>query len=59
MKIRTCVAAFAVILALTPRAFAQVDQGRIAGSVRDQSRAFMGGVTVKVKNERTGDDARL
>ena len=39
-------------------AFAQGEQGRIAGIVRDQSDAFVAGATVKVKNERTGEERR-
>jgi len=37
-------------------AFAQVDNGRIAGIVRDSSGALATGVTAKVKNERTGEE---
>jgi uncharacterized protein YfaQ (DUF2300 family) len=31
---------------------AQTDQGRFAGTIRDQTSAFVGGAKVKVKNER-------
>ena len=48
-------AVFALFVAASP-AFAQVDNGRIAGIVRDSSGALAGGVTAKVKNERTGDE---
>jgi hypothetical protein len=35
--------------------FAQGEQGRFAGTVRDSSGAFVPGVTVTARNERTGD----
>lgn len=35
---------------------AQTDQGRIAGTVRDQSNAFASSTPVRVKNERTGEE---
>ena len=35
---------------------AQTDQGRIAGTVRDQSNAVASGAAVRVKNERTGEE---
>jgi hypothetical protein len=37
-------------------AIAQIDQGSFAGTIRDQSNAFVGGAKVKVKNERTGEE---
>src|SRR5262245_3862475 len=46
---------FLFVLTSAGSAFAQVDQGKIAGSVRDQSGAFVAGATVTVKNERTGE----
>src|SRR5262245_59142081 len=55
MKPRTWLAVFSVILAFVRTASAQVDQGRIAGTVRDQSGSFAGGVAVTVKNERTSE----
>ena len=45
-----------VLLFAASPALAQVDNGRIAGTVRDSSSAFATGVNVKVKNERTGDE---
>ncbi|MBI3492311.1 MAG: TonB-dependent receptor [Acidobacteria bacterium] len=56
MKFRTWLAATAALLVLAPSAFAQVDQGRFNGTVRDSSNAFAAGVTVKIKNERTGEE---
>src|SRR3954447_21378765 len=35
---------------------AETDQGRIAGTVRDQSDAVASGTAVRVKNERTGEE---
>ena len=35
---------------------AQTDQGKISGSVRDTSSAFVAGAKVTVKNERTGEE---
>jgi len=37
-------------------AFSQVDQGRIAGTAKDQTGAVIPGVSVTVKNERTGEE---
>jgi len=48
--------ALAVLLSLLPATtFAQTDQGRIAGTVRDTSNALAAGTPVKVTNERTGE----
>src|SRR5689334_16612533 len=45
-----------ILLASAVTAIAQVDQGRIAGIIKDQSGAVIPGVEVTVKNERTGDE---
>jgi len=37
-------------------AYAQTDQGKVSGTVRDQSNAFVSGAKVTVKNERTGEE---
>src|SRR5262245_11743530 len=37
-------------------AFSQVDQGRITGTAKDQTGAVIPGVSVTVKNERTGEE---
>src|SRR5436190_16883740 len=37
-------------------ALAQTDQGKVSGTVRDQSNAFVPGAKVTVKNERTGEE---
>jgi carboxypeptidase family protein len=56
MKLVRWVIAFAVMMTLdAPLLLAQVDQGRIAGTVRDQSNAFATATPVTVKNERTGE----
>ena len=50
-------AALALLFAALPAStFAQGEQGRIAGIVRDQSGAFVAGAKVTVKNEKTGED---
>jgi hypothetical protein len=56
MKVRNWLVMLAILVAGAPPAFAQVDNGRIAGVVRDSSGALAAGVTAKVKNERTGDE---
>src|SRR5690349_5546315 len=48
--------AVVLVLALHAPAYAQTDQGRIAGTVRDTSNAFAVNTPVKVKNERTGEE---
>ena len=56
MKLVRLVIAFAVMTTIdAPLLLAQVDQGRIAGTVRDQSNAFATATPVTVKNERTGE----
>src|SRR6185295_18067178 len=46
-----------IVLASIPStAFAQSDQGRISGNVRDQTNAFVAAANVKIKNERTGEE---
>src|SRR5207244_1257427 len=49
LVIAACVAACATAAA------AQSEQGRLIGSVRDASNAFVGGATVTIRNERTSD----
>src|SRR5262245_42573215 len=45
-----------LMMVASAAAFGQVDQGRIAGIIKDQSGAVIPGVEVTVKNERTGDE---
>src|SRR6185369_13949638 len=56
MRVRTWLGILAILMAGVAPAFAQVDNGRIAGIVRDSSGAFAPGVTAKAKNERTGEE---
>jgi hypothetical protein len=56
MSYRSWWTAFALALLIAAPAFAQVDQGRFTGTVRDQSNAFVGGAKVKVTNEKTGEE---
>src|SRR5215467_10142464 len=56
MTFRKWLAAILFVAAGAAPAFAQVDQGRFTGTVRDQTNAFVAGATVKVKNERTGEE---
>jgi hypothetical protein len=51
--------ALAVLVALPVSTFAQGEQGRIAGIVRDQSSAFVSDARVLIKNERTGDERTI
>lgn len=44
------------LTALSLTVVAQADQGRISGSVHDQTGAVIPGATITVKNERTGDE---
>ena len=45
----------AVLFALLPTLAAAQADGRISGTVRDSSGAFVAGATVRVKNEKTGE----
>src|SRR5215470_10516365 len=56
MTFRKWLTAILFVAAGAAPAFAQVDQGRFTGTVRDQTNAFVTGATVKVKNERTGEE---
>src|SRR5215471_3140649 len=47
---------FLFVLTSAAPTLAQVDQGKIAGTVRDQQGAFVAGASVTVKNERTGEE---
>ena len=53
---RNCTCALVIMCALAISLFGQVDQGRIAGVVKDATGAVIPGVTVVVKNERTGEE---
>src|SRR4029078_11764423 len=58
MRVRTWRGIVAILMAGVAPAFAQVDNGRIAGIVRDSSGALATGVTAKGKNEGTGEGRR-
>ena len=47
--------ALATQLLLQSTAIAQTDQGRLVGTVRDQSNAVVAGATLTITNERTGE----
>src|SRR5689334_3728203 len=55
MKFLKWMAAALVTFALPLTAAAQTDSGRISGNVIDQTSAFVPGVTVTVKNTKTGE----
>jgi hypothetical protein len=55
MRFFKSVAVALCMLAAPALASAQSDQGRLAGTVRDSSNAFVGGAKVTAKNERTGE----
>ncbi len=55
MRIFRWVAAVLVLVSIPSLAIAQADAGRISGTVRDSSNAFVAGAIVKVTNEKTGD----
>ncbi|HEY7291461.1 MAG TPA: TonB-dependent receptor [Vicinamibacterales bacterium] len=56
MTMLRSLAAALCLLALPSLALAQTDQGKISGTVRDQTNAFVAGAKVTVKNERTGEE---
>ncbi|MEP7304925.1 MAG: TonB-dependent receptor [Acidobacteriota bacterium] len=57
MKVCRWLVAF-LFLAVVPPAWAQTDQGRVSGTVRDSTNAFVAGAAVSVKNERTGEERK-
>ena len=52
---RGYICALVVVCVLATPSLAQVDQGRIAGTVKDQTGAVLPGVMITVKNDRTGE----
>ncbi len=57
MKFSKSLAAIVCVLALMPAwGFAQTDQGKVSGTVRDQTNALVSGAKVTVKNEKTGEE---
>jgi hypothetical protein len=55
MKVERWMATIALLVGLPVTAAAQSDSGRISGSVRDQTSAFVIDATVTIKNDRTGE----
>lgn len=47
---------FAALLFVSVSTFAQTEQGRISGVVKDETGAVIPGAAIKVVNERTGDE---
>ena len=58
MKLYLSAALALVLCALPASTFAQGEQGRISGIVRDQSNAFVAEAKVLVKSEKTGEERR-
>jgi hypothetical protein len=56
MRFLKSLAATLCVLAFPVVAMAQTDQGKVSGTVRDQTNAFVAGAKVSVKNERTGEE---
>src|SRR5499427_5679256 len=59
MTVRKWLTAFILVAIGAATAMAQTDQGRFTGTVRDSQNAFVAGATVKVKNERTGEEREV
>ena len=59
MTVRKWLTALFLVAVCAATAMAQTDQGRFTGTVRDSSGAFVAGATVKVKNERTGEEREV
>ena len=59
MTFRKWLTAVYLVAVCATAALAQTDQGRFTGTVRDSSNAFVAGATVKVKNERTGEEREV
>ena len=53
---RNWLAACVLLVASAASAFAQGEQARFAGTVRDQSGGYFAGAKVTAKNERTGEE---
>src|SRR5947199_6662368 len=59
MTVRRWLTALFLVAMSAAAAMAQTDQGRFTGTVRDSSNGFVAGATVKVKNERTGEEREV
>ena len=58
MRVYLSVALALCFAALPASTFAQGEQGRVSGIVRDQSNAFVADAKVLVKSEKTGEERR-
>src|SRR5215475_13953121 len=56
MTLSKWLATIALVAACAVPGLAQTDQGKLTGSVRDSSGAFVAGAKVTAKNERTGEE---
>ena len=56
---RSYICILLVICVMSVPALAQVDQGRIAGTVKDQTGAVIPGVEITVRNDRTGEERKV
>ena len=55
MNLSRWIAAMILVAMSSVNGYAQTDQGKVSGTIRDQSTAFVAGAKVTVKNERTGE----
>jgi hypothetical protein len=56
MRLHRWMTTMLVVAALPAIGFAQTDQGKFTGTVLDSTGGFVGGATVTVRNERTGEE---
>ena len=59
MTVRKWLTALFFVAMCAATSMAQTDQGRFTGTVRDSSNAFVAAASVKVKNERTGEEREV
>jgi len=55
MRMWRWLAVWILVAGVAGTAAAQTDAGRVSGTVRDRTNAFVRGVTITVKNEKTGE----
>jgi hypothetical protein len=53
------IATLTLVAVYAANGYAQTDQGKVSGTVRDQTNAFVAGAKVTVKNERTGEERNV